>query len=139
MSALMATLAGEKSPLEKASWIRWIVPTVGALFGSASRPLCDVWMCRTGRAITTTAVPASAATCGTLFTLSLEVEERVVDADREADEQDDGVDVLIHRNEVARQCDEPDRRQHAREGEQQRNAHGDEGAEDEEQDDERDR
>ena len=45
-----------------------------------------------------------------LLTLALEVEERVVDADREADEQEHGADVLVHRDEVARQRDEADRR-----------------------------
>jgi hypothetical protein len=74
-----------------------------------------------------------------LFALALEVEERVVDADGEPDQEDHGRGVLIHRDEMARQRHEPDRRQHAGEGEQQRDADGDQRAEDEQQHDDRDR
>ena len=38
---------------------------------------------------------------GPFFPLSFEVEERVVDADCESDEQDDGADVSVHRHELA--------------------------------------
>ena len=43
--------AARRSPFENAFWIFLIVPTVGALFGSASSPLCAVWRCSTGSAI----------------------------------------------------------------------------------------
>ena len=71
---------------------------------------------------------------GPLLALALEVEERVVDADGEADQQDHGADVLIHRHEMARNRDETDGREHGREREEQRHAGGDERAEDEQQD-----
>jgi hypothetical protein len=74
-----------------------------------------------------------------LLALALEVEERVVDADREADEQDDGADVRVHRDELAGQRHEPDRREHRGEREQQRHACGDDRAEHEQQHDDRDR
>ena len=48
-----------------------------------------------------------------LLTLALDVEERVVDADGEADQQDDRADVLVHRDELARQREQADRGGHA--------------------------
>jgi hypothetical protein len=42
VSASTATIAGATLPFEKASWMRWIVSTVGAFLGSASSPLCEV-------------------------------------------------------------------------------------------------
>src|SRR5206468_4069276 len=52
---------GEAVPLEKAFWIFLIVGTVGALFGSASMPLCAVWRWSTGSAIATSTVAAAVA------------------------------------------------------------------------------
>ena len=49
-----------------------------------------------------------------LLPLPLEVEERVVDADSQPDQQDHGADVLVHRDQVAGQCDKTDRRQDPR-------------------------
>ena len=64
-SAWIATSVSEAVPFEKALWIFLIVGTVGALFGSASRPLCAVWMWSTGSAIaTSTAAAAVAAIAG---------------------------------------------------------------------------
>ena len=76
---------------------------------------------------------------GPLLALALEVEERVVDADREPDEQEHGADVRVHRDEVARQRDEADRADDGGEREQQRHACGDERAEDEQEDEQRQR
>jgi len=59
--ASIATIAGAATPFEKASSMRWIVGTVGALFGSASRPLCAVCRWNTGSASTISTPPASAA------------------------------------------------------------------------------
>ena len=73
---------------------------------------------------------------GPLLALALQVEERVVDADGEADQQEHGADVLVHRDQVARQRDETERPEHGREREQQRHACGDDRAEDEQQDQE---
>ena len=61
MFASIATIAGERSPFENAFSIFFIVPTVGALFGIASNPLCEVWSCRTGAASRRRTPPASAA------------------------------------------------------------------------------
>ena len=66
---------------------------------------------------------------GAFLTLALQVEERVVDADREPDEQEHGADVLVHRDEVARERDQADRGDDGREREQQRHARGDDRAE----------
>ena len=65
----IATIAGETLPLEKASSTRWIVFTVGALFGSASRPLCDVCSLNAGSANTSsrpTAIAAAARGCASV-------------------------------------------------------------------------
>src|SRR5947208_1350357 len=43
-----------------------------------------------------------------LLTLALDVEERVVDTDGEADQQDHRVDVLVHRDQVTRHGGEED-------------------------------
>ena len=59
--ASIATIAGERSPFENAFSIFFIVPTVGALFGIASNPLCAVWSCRTGAASTSRTPPEIAA------------------------------------------------------------------------------
>ena len=75
----------------------------------------------------------------TLFTLALEIEERVVDADGQADEQQDGADVRVHRDEVAGESDEADRPGDGGEREEERHACGDDRAEDDEQDEQRER
>ena len=75
----------------------------------------------------------------TLFTLAPEVEERVVDADGEPDQQHDCTDVLVHRDEVARQREQPERAEHGGEREQQRHACGDDRAEHEHEDEQRQR
>ena len=56
----------------------------------------------------------------TLFALAPEVEERVVDADRKADQQDDFGDRLVDRDELAGQCDQSRRRHDRGDREQQR-------------------
>jgi hypothetical protein len=71
------------------------------------------------------------------FTLALEVEERVVDAHREPDEQDHGGDVRVHRDQVARQCQQADRREHRRQCQKERDARRDDRAEHQHQDQER--
>ena len=69
-----------------------------------------------------------------------QVEERVVDADREADQQDHLADeVASIGTTLAREGDEAERGEDGGEREQQRHAGGDERAEDEDEDDERDR
>ena len=75
-----------------------------------------------------------AAACGTLFTLTLEVEERVVDADGEPDQEDDLRDRLVHRHQPAGERQEADRREHRGEREQERHACGDDRAEHEHED-----
>src|SRR5262249_44471830 len=50
---------------------------------------------------------------GPLLALALEVEERLVDSDPETGEQDDGADVLVHRDEAARQREQPHRAGHS--------------------------
>ena len=74
-----------------------------------------------------------------LVTLAADVEERVVDADGESDEEDDLRDRLVHGDDLARQGDEPHRREHGREREEERDRRADERAEDEQQDAERQR
>jgi hypothetical protein len=74
-----------------------------------------------------------------LLALAADVEQRVVDADREADEQDDGHQVVGGRGELADAGDHAHRADDGGEAEQERQAGGDEGAEGEQQDDERDR
>ena len=74
-----------------------------------------------------------------LLALALEVEQRVVDADREADQQHDHADVRVERHQLARQREQSHRREHRRERQQERQAGGDERAERDDQDDQRDR
>src|SRR5438876_5044294 len=61
MFALIATSLWAASPFEKEVWIFLIVGTVGALLGNASKPLRVVCMFKVGRAITTSAAPATVA------------------------------------------------------------------------------
>ena len=74
-----------------------------------------------------------------LLALASQVEERVVDADREADEDDYRGDVGVHRHQLAGQRQQADRRQHRREGDQQRHQGRDQRAEGEQEDDQGDR
>ena len=80
-----------------------------------------------------------AASGGTLLAFAPEVEERVVDPDGEPDQQDHLADLLVHREQVARQRDEGGRREHGRDREQQRNRGRDRRAEHEQQDEQRER
>ena len=62
--AVIATIAGSAPPGND-FWIFWIVPTVAMPFGSASSPVCAVWMWSAGNASTTsTAADATAETSG---------------------------------------------------------------------------
>ena len=81
----------------------------------------------------------SAATGSPLLAFPLQVEHRVVDADGEADQEHHRVGLVRHRQQVAGQRDQPERREHRRQPEQQRNACRHEGAEREQEDEERDR
>ena len=80
-----------------------------------------------------------AASGGPLLAFALEVEERVVDADRQPDQEHDHADVLVERDQLARQRQQSHRREHRRQCEQQRQACGDQGAEGNDQHDQRDR
>ncbi len=80
-----------------------------------------------------------AASGGPLLALAPEVEERVVDADGETDQQDHLGDLLVDRDELAGQRDQARRREHRGDREQERQERGDGGAEDEQQDHERQR
>ena len=82
---------------------------------------------------------ASARAPRPLLALAAEVEERVVDADRHPDQQDHGLGRVAGRDHMARERGQTDRREHAREGEQHRQAGRDERAERDQQDDQRDR
>ena len=79
-----------------------------------------------------------AAAGGTLLTFPLQVEHRVVDADGEADQQDDHADVLVERDELAGDREQAHRREHRGEREEEREARGDQRAERDQQDAERD-
>ena len=70
-----------------------------------------------------------------LLAFTTQVEERVVDADGQADEQDDRADHVVHRHDLAGQGDEAERRHHGGQPQQQRDARGDERAEGEHEDD----
>ncbi len=76
---------------------------------------------------------------GTFLALALQVEHRVVDADREPDQQHDRADVLVDRPDLARDREQAHRRHHRREGEQQRDPRGHERPEGDHEDDDRDR
>ena len=73
------------------------------------------------------------------LTLAAEVEHRVVDADREADQEHERGHLVRHREGVARHRDQAEGAEHGREREQQRNPGCDERAERDDQDDQRDR
>ena len=74
-----------------------------------------------------------------LLALALEVEERVVDADGQADQQHDHADVLVERDSWLGTPSRPIVANTAVEREQQRQARGDERAEGDHEDHERDR
>ncbi len=76
---------------------------------------------------------------GTLLTLASEVEQRVIDADRESDQQDDRGSLLCEREQVTGQRDQPERREDGRERQQQGDARGHERAERDHEDDQRER
>ena len=80
-----------------------------------------------------------AAARRSLFAFSLQVEERVVDADREPDQEHERTCLVRHREDVAGAGDDAEGGEDGRQGEQQRDACGDESAERDHEDDERDR
>ena len=83
--------------------------------------------------------PRLAAGCA-LLALAAEVEERVVDADRHADQQDHGRGrLVVAARRVRDERVEAERREHGGEREQDRQPGGDERAERAEQDEERER
>ena len=71
---------------------------------------------------------------GPLLAGAAEVEQRVVDADRHADQQDHAGHRVGHRDEVARDAGQAERGGDAGERQQHRHAGGDQGAEREDQD-----
>ena len=75
----------------------------------------------------------------TLLAFALEVEERVVDSDGEPDQQDHRVRCLVHGEDLAREGKQADRREHRGQAEQHRDPRCDGGAEDDDQNAERDR
>jgi hypothetical protein len=75
---------------------------------------------------------------GALLTGAAQVEERVVDAHGQADEQDDVVDRLLYRRELAERADEPHRGHDGGDREEQGEAGGDQRPERDQQDDQRD-
>ncbi len=74
-----------------------------------------------------------------LLHLAPEVEHRVVDADREPDEQDHARRGVRHRDDLADRGDQADRADHGGDAEQQRDAGGHQGAEGDQEDEQRDR
>ena len=81
---------------------------------------------------------AFAASRGPFLAFTLQVEERVVDADGEPDQEHERTGLVRHREDV-RPGDDAEGREDGRQGEQQRDPRGDESAEREHEDDERDR
>ena len=80
-----------------------------------------------------------AAPRGAFLALALQVEQRVVDADGEPDQEHHRRGLHRDRQQDARERDEPERREHRGQREQERNAGRDERAEGEHEDDQRDR
>ena len=76
---------------------------------------------------------------GPFLSFAPEVEHRVVDADREPDQQHDGERLGCKREQVTGQGRQPERREHGRERQQQRDARGHERAERDDEDDQRER
>ena len=73
------------------------------------------------------------------LTLAPEIEHRVVDADREPDQEHERSRLVGHREHVACDRDQAEGAEHGREREQQRDPRGDERPERDDQDDQRDR
>ena len=80
-----------------------------------------------------------AASGGAFLACALQVEHRVVDADREADQEHHRLRLERDWEQVARQRDQPERREHGGQTEQERDAGRDECAEGQQEDQERDR
>ena len=80
-----------------------------------------------------------ATSCCTLLPLAPQVEQRVVDADREPDQENDRGGLLSHGQEVAGERDETEGGDDSGQAEQQRNARGHERAERDHQDQQGDR
>jgi hypothetical protein len=76
---------------------------------------------------------------GPLLAFPLQVEHRVVDPDGEPDQEHERAGLLGHRQDVARDRDQPERREDGGQGQQQRNARGDERPEGDHEDEQRDR
>ena len=76
---------------------------------------------------------------GTLLAFAPEVEERVVNADREPDQEHERARLHRRRHELARDGDEAEGREDRGQGEDQRNAGGHQRPEGDHEDDERDR
>ncbi len=70
----------------------------------------------------------------TLLAFALQVEHRVVDADREPDQEDDRADAVTHRQRLAEYRHETHRREDGREPQQERDARCDERAEGDQED-----
>ena len=90
------------------------------------------------------AAAASSAACSSapgraLLALAAQVEQRVVHAHGQADQQDHRGDRLVHRHDLADRADQADGGRHGRDRQQQRHARRDQRAEGEHQDHERDR
>ena len=87
------------------------------------------------------AAASSAAAPGRLPVLAftLQVEHRVVDADREPDQEHDCGGLRRHRQQLAGQRDQPEGGEYGGQGEEQRNACGHERSESDHEDDQRDR
>ena len=73
------------------------------------------------------------------LSLAPEVEHRVVDSDREADQEHERHRLIGHRKHVARERDKAEGAEHGRERKQQRDSRGEERPERDDQDDQRDR
>ena len=76
---------------------------------------------------------------GPFLAFALQVEHRVVDPDGEADQEHQRVDGLVARPDLARDSPEAEGGEDGRQGEQQRDAGGDERAEDDDEDEQGDR
>ena len=72
-----------------------------------------------------------------LVSFTTQVEERVVDADCEPDQQDDLLNLSVHRDELAHDRDEPHGREDRRQPDQDRHERGHERPEHEQQDEDR--
>ena len=80
-----------------------------------------------------------AASGSPFLAFPLQIEHRVVDADREADQEHDREDLIRHRQHLTRQCDQPERPDDGGQSQQQRDAGRHERSEGDHEDDQRDR